>query len=835
MPEARGSSRVSRAAKRARSEAAAAGADAANGAGVRRAAEARVFDALPNEVSARVAAFLPPNEVATTLRLVSPAAAALYSQRAVQLSQPVPAHAFAAKWTPEAVRALTVAQKRSLVQLTARTGELANLEVALAVTQIGRWAALEAAASSGRVAAVQCVCNWLKRELKLPLEWHETDSMVEAAAAGGHEEILRWLHKRHKADLTHGLALEKACLGGHSGAVTLMMKELQRSHPQDWCDMDGTMELPCLAAYKGHFSLSLSLLAAIPPFYEPDHLDLLSSTAAGCTLAQLQAIIAREMRLRGLPTAGIEAAAAGGGGGEAGAGVGAASAVAAAAAAARGAAGQAAAAAAAPWWGDQGAILGDTWEGRFVVGAAAASDTPDWREKVEWLLSRGAQTAELGPSGPPCTLLDQHDWDPLLDCGLVRGGTERLAWLRDRGFTFDEELGDAAAAQGRLAELEFVLDMFGLDCVTFDGVDMASERGHLHILQALHARQYTFDIGPALESAARGGQLEVFQWLLQLPAPAEPGAAGGGAAAGERLAGGRRTRSNANPGAKHVTVHLINSAMEGGNLQLLQYALDLNPSLRLGRGTLEVALHYAADGQSGGAASLPMLDLLVQRGLPMGSNGDPYITAAAGAEGRPVITALARTYRCPWGPPGRVLTSYFASGASVSLSTLKHLLAEGCPMEPRNWSSIKMLATHSWGMKNEVKAWALAQAGAVERHLWKEAEAKEREREKKKEKAREQKQKEKEKAKAAKGKAKEGVKGAKVKTEQGRKAGAPTKKAAVKRQPAAAAKKSQAAKKGQTPKKAPASKPGAKGKKGGGGKGGGGATAAAGSGSKKKR
>lgn len=66
---------------------------------------ARVFDALPNEVSARVAAFLPPNEVATTLRLVSPAAAALYfPHRQVKLSQSVPVHAFAAKWTPEAAR-----------------------------------------------------------------------------------------------------------------------------------------------------------------------------------------------------------------------------------------------------------------------------------------------------------------------------------------------------------------------------------------------------------------------------------------------------------------------------------------------------------------------------------------------------------------------------------------------------------------------------------------------------------------------------------------------------------------------------------------------------------
>lgn len=123
----------------------------------------------------------------------------------------------------------------------------------------------------------------------------------------------------------------------------------------------------------------------------------------------------------------------------------------------------------------------------------------------------------------------------------------------------------------------------------------------------------------------RGGQLEVLQWLMQLPPPApaaaadaaqaaaeaggaaeavvavgaeaeaaEAGAApalaaAGAAAAGDgaeaaapaaagggaptRASGRGRSAAPPHPGAKYVTVDLINAAMEGGNLQLLQFVL----------------------------------------------------------------------------------------------------------------------------------------------------------------------------------------------------------------------------------------------------------------------
>ena len=140
--------------------------------------------------------------------------------------------------------------------------------------------------------------------------------------------------------------------------------------------------ISCVRLPPRHYALAQWLLAQIPPHFEPELLDLLATTAAGCSLAQLQAIIAREMRLRGRPTAGIETAAAAAAGvagaGAAGAGV----AGAGAAGGGRGGERQRPQHPDGPWWGEQGGILGDVWEGRFVLAAAAASETPDWREKV---------------------------------------------------------------------------------------------------------------------------------------------------------------------------------------------------------------------------------------------------------------------------------------------------------------------------------------------------------------------------------------------------------------------------------------------------------------------
>ncbi|KXZ51125.1 hypothetical protein GPECTOR_13g612 [Gonium pectorale] len=135
-------------------------------------AEAFASDApprLPNiwlpELVERYASFLHPNEVMCTLRCADKATAEQFRGHpefaSVRLSQPVPPHAFAARWAaPGAVRDLTLAQRKQLLRLTAATGVVANLEVALEavgfipnVKQLQPL--LEAAAAAGHVDAIR--------------------------------------------------------------------------------------------------------------------------------------------------------------------------------------------------------------------------------------------------------------------------------------------------------------------------------------------------------------------------------------------------------------------------------------------------------------------------------------------------------------------------------------------------------------------------------------------------------------------------------------------------------------------------------------------------------
>ncbi|KXZ51139.1 hypothetical protein GPECTOR_13g626 [Gonium pectorale] len=130
--------------------------------------------ALPNvwlpELVERFASFLHPNVVICTLRRVNKATAEQFRGRSefgnVRLSQPVPPHAIAARWsTPGAMRDLTLAQRKELLRLTAASGMQANLEVALeAVGFIPAPEQLSAlckeAASAGHVDAILCLLNF---------------------------------------------------------------------------------------------------------------------------------------------------------------------------------------------------------------------------------------------------------------------------------------------------------------------------------------------------------------------------------------------------------------------------------------------------------------------------------------------------------------------------------------------------------------------------------------------------------------------------------------------------------------------------------------------------
>ncbi len=142
---------------------------------------------LPADVEARIASFLPPNEVALNLRLTCKAAAAAdHLTRKVRLSMPVPAPAFAARWGHKAaVQNLVLAQRRQLMCLTAASGVVENL--ALVASLVGCTLSadvLSAAAAAGQVEALR----WLRLQ-GCPL----AEKALESAAAAGQLEACRYL------------------------------------------------------------------------------------------------------------------------------------------------------------------------------------------------------------------------------------------------------------------------------------------------------------------------------------------------------------------------------------------------------------------------------------------------------------------------------------------------------------------------------------------------------------------------------------------------------------------------------------------------------------------
>ncbi|KXZ49864.1 hypothetical protein GPECTOR_19g315 [Gonium pectorale] len=208
------------------------------------------------ELVQRVAAFLPANVVACTLRLVDKATAALFKgpeHTVVLLSQPVPEAAFAQRWgRPEKLRALTLSQRQKLLRLTARSGSLHNLQTLVAMPDYFPPLCKDvfsAAASAGHLHA----CEWL---LERSCPWG--GEVLSAAARAGHQHVCSWL-------------LAKGC---------------------PWSDT-----APAQAAHGGHLALAEWLAQQRPG--EVDAHALLVGAAEGCELPTLQRLHSQWLEARG--------------------------------------------------------------------------------------------------------------------------------------------------------------------------------------------------------------------------------------------------------------------------------------------------------------------------------------------------------------------------------------------------------------------------------------------------------------------------------------------------------------------------------------------------------
>lgn len=133
-----------------------------------------------------------------------------------------------------------------------------------------------------------------------------------------------------------------------------------------------------------------------------------------------------------------------------------------------------------------------------LMGAAVSSLTPDWMDKVGWLLAepQACPLKETEVCWVAATCID---------------AISRLIWLEQRGFTAWRTALYAAAFAGDVITVQWLL-LRG-EQPTSAVVQLAARAGRLETLKALHAAGALVNPLPAMEAAAEGGHLHVARWL----------------------------------------------------------------------------------------------------------------------------------------------------------------------------------------------------------------------------------------------------------------------------------------------------------------------------------
>ncbi|KXZ47447.1 hypothetical protein GPECTOR_35g885 [Gonium pectorale] len=136
--------------------------------------------------------------------------------------------------------------------------------------------------------------------------------------------------------------------------------------------------------------------------------------------------------------------------------------------------------------------------------AAAASPTPDWTAKIEWLEAQGCRStsmAAVAAAGMP------NDAEALA----------RLTWLQGRGYPIGDQAVEAAARAGNMSALAHLLSEVPVadEEGSAEAVSGATEGGHLEALQALQAAGWPIDFPCFATAAAEAGHLHVLAWMLE--------------------------------------------------------------------------------------------------------------------------------------------------------------------------------------------------------------------------------------------------------------------------------------------------------------------------------
>ncbi|KAG2495520.1 hypothetical protein HYH03_006463 [Edaphochlamys debaryana] len=379
----------------------------------------------------------------------------------------------------------------------------------------------------------------------------------------------------------------------------------------------------------------------------------------------------------------------------------------------------------------QAFVLGEGAKGSMVA-AAAASPTPDWQAKVDWLL------------GPPC-------FAPPTPAVARAAAAEpdalpRLTWLlRERAFPSSELLlREGAAVDGGTANLAAFSGHVGVLRVLEERsqaglvrgptlLALAAVGGHLHALQYLVERARAEALAQALLLAQVEAVLGPFplappppqpQPQPHAPAPAAPAAGpeaepelappqaeGHGAAAGEDLAMGRQAPAADGDGGNQdpdpvpagadvaaAADEVGAGAMVGAAAAAVVAAAQALPTLTSGvfsaaasagkvalvRWLREVGCPWdpVAYETAAHAGSQELAEWLAENGCPMGEDGEPYVRAAR--NGDVAMMACLRRLGVPWSPSGATFTRAL-SDSRCELPALVWLREAGVPVD---WTAV---------------------------------------------------------------------------------------------------------------------------------------------------
>ncbi|EFJ45856.1 hypothetical protein VOLCADRAFT_105749 [Volvox carteri f. nagariensis] len=446
--------------------------------------EGHSWDNLTADLVERVVSFLDPNEVVCTVKEINKAMASQFREKvAIRLSQPVPHHAFNRHWSrPEAVHNFVRDKRRDLLLLTARSGSLANLQVAVKAAGCKfSWEVLHAAAEGGNLE----MCQWLQGEEDFLFLY---GSAAVAAARSGHLEMARWLLQEEcnfaERERAESEAFEAASYAGHQSVFEGLLKD---------CLSDPSPET-CLAgaARGGHVGLTHWLLQQFEPelgqtssFREPWKADIVTEAAYGFDLAALQHLH------RTLLT-----------------------------------------------YGGDGGNDASSLRTVYTLVEALVGPTPDWRAKVEWLQAQGCRFGNLEyfnfgaiVSRPDSVERVQRLLMEVAEKGVVQNiliksvQVDNLAlirYLRAGRDWLPERTSWAVLIAVRAGNMALLVELVNLGWRLDEDTALAAvEEGHLHILKWIDAgggRKLIQEVvrrHPALlKNATSSGNVEFMEWLL---------------------------------------------------------------------------------------------------------------------------------------------------------------------------------------------------------------------------------------------------------------------------------------------------------------------------------